>query len=129
MRNSPLPSIKTAADFGRAYRQGMAVRDRHFSLYFRENGLGHARLGLSVSKKAGNAARRNKLRRWIREFFRHRGADFAGTDIVVSARLAAAGLFPSCRYSDVEGELLRIVRRRDRKKGAAPPQVMLPEEQ
>ncbi|MGH0029163.1 MAG: ribonuclease P protein component [Myxococcota bacterium] len=50
-----------------------------------------ARLGLTVSRKVGNAVVRNRVKRRVREWFRHEGRAVAeGLDIVVIARREAA---------------------------------------
>lgn len=55
------------------------------------NDLGTPRLGLSVSKKVGNAVTRNTVRRRLKEIF-HAAAPrmTADLDLVVSARPASA---------------------------------------
>lgn len=51
---------------------------------------GPARLGITVSSKVGNAVHRARIRRQVREAFRHRRSRFpAGVDVVVIARDAA----------------------------------------
>jgi ribonuclease P protein component len=56
------------------------------------SGLDHARLGMTTSaKRLRTAVSRNRVRRIVRESFRHSGARLAGFDIVVMAREATAG--------------------------------------
>lgn len=53
----------------------------------RPNGLDHPRLGLSVSRKVGTAVVRNRIKRLIREAFRHMQHDFPrGYDLIVVVR-------------------------------------------
>jgi ribonuclease P protein component len=61
--------------------------DGLFTVYARENGLTHARIGITVSRKVSlRAVRRNRIKRLVRESFRHRGAIIVGLDVVAIAR-------------------------------------------
>ena len=52
-----------------------------------------SRLGLTVSRKVGNAVVRNRVKRRIREWFRRDGRQLAhGFDVVVIARQQAASM-------------------------------------
>lgn len=68
-------------------KRGRRRRDELFTLYYLGNNLKHARLGLAVSRKAAaRAVDRNRIRRQVRESFRHHQAAFADIDIVVMAQ-------------------------------------------
>ena len=69
---------------------------------------GNGRMGVTVSRKVGGAVVRNRVKRWIRECYRRRRADFpVQVDMVVVARpaAAAAGQANICR------ELATLARR------------------
>jgi ribonuclease P protein component len=68
---------------------------------------GRARLGVTASRKVGNAVVRNRVKRRIREWFRLGGQELvAGIDLVVIARASAARL----AGADTFVELTRIAR-------------------
>jgi len=57
------------------------------ALYSKPNDLPHCRWGLSVSRRVGNAVRRNRVKRLLRESIRLLQHDFpAGYDIVIVVR-------------------------------------------
>ena len=83
--------LTDSPEFERVYRQGTAYRGRLFSVHAFPNEHGNPRLGLSVSRKVGNAVTRNAVRRRLREVFHSCISEIAGDlDLVVSARPPAA---------------------------------------
>lgn len=69
---------------------------------------GHARLGLTVSRKVGNAVERNRVKRRVREWFRQEGHVLAtGLDVVVIARREATTL----PFAEVSQQLSALVER------------------
>ena len=74
-------------DFAAVYEAKVRESRGPLTVYARPNGLGHSRLGLSTSRKVGNAVRRNRIRRLLRETFRHLQHDLpAGYDLYVLVR-------------------------------------------
>jgi ribonuclease P protein component len=80
-------------DFVNLNRSGKRYRTAHFTVIFKQNGLGITRLGIIVSKKTGNAVKRNRVKRLIREFFRL-SKDYLpqGYDLIIVANKGAYGL-------------------------------------
>ncbi|MBX8358971.1 ribonuclease P protein component, partial [Staphylococcus aureus] len=82
--------IKKNADFQRIYKKGHSVANRQFVVYTCNNKeIDHFRLGISVSKKLGNAVLRNKIKRAIRENFKVHKSHILAKDIIVIARQPA----------------------------------------
>ncbi len=82
--------LHSAPEFERVYKSGSRAGDSLFGISALRNDVGHARLGLSIGGKAvGNAVRRNRLRRLLREQFRLCQAGLPALDIVITARPGA----------------------------------------
>jgi len=62
--------ILKPADFERIMSLRVAAVDGLLRVHGAPNELGHARLGLTISRKVGNAVLRNRWRRLLREVFR-----------------------------------------------------------
>jgi ribonuclease P protein component len=92
--------IRKQADFDRIYKSRLFAADDVLVVNADANGLDRTRLGLSVSRKVGNAVVRNKWKRLIREAFRlSRDALPRGLDFVVRPQKGAAPDFHAIRAS------------------------------
>jgi ribonuclease P protein component len=83
--------VRQRADFERIYQQEVYAADQLLVVRGCRNGLSHARLGLAVSRKVGNAVVRNRWKRLIREAFRRSRPRLpVGFDFLLRPRQGAA---------------------------------------
>jgi ribonuclease P protein component len=96
----PEHRVRKQADFDRVYAARQFAADGVLIINAVENGLSHARLGLSIGKIVGNAVVRNRWKRLIREAFRLSSGDLpTGLDFVVRPQKAAVADFEPIRQS------------------------------
>jgi ribonuclease P protein component len=118
-RLRPRQRLRARAEFDRAFRRGVRLEGRLFLLIAVPNGTTEDRVGLAVNRRVGGAVVRNRVRRRLRESFRHRGpSGRGGFDLVLVARAELA----CCTQSEVDVELReRLLRleRAARRSGAA----------
>lgn len=94
--------IRNKSDYLLIYNQGVRSYTRHFTIVSCVNKDGNGRIGITVSKKVGNAVRRNRIKRLIREFYRLNRAKLKTShDFVVIGKKG----IPPLSYQDVSREL------------------------
>ncbi|HBB40439.1 MAG: ribonuclease P protein component [Nitrospirae bacterium CG18_big_fil_WC_8_21_14_2_50_70_55] len=107
---SPLEILRRPEEFRAVYRGGAAIRRRWVEIcYWRR--AGGVRLGMTVSRKVGNAVVRNRLRRRIRDFARLQPRDLQAVDLVVQCRPGAGELSGEVLRGELE-QLWRELKRR-----------------
>lgn len=95
-------------EFARTYARGKSFVHAHMVLYVNKNRLGRTRIGLTATKKVGNAVTRNRARRVLRAALEQTMPHFAGNvDIVLVAR----GVTPKLK-STKAAQTLRILMER-----------------
>ena len=102
--------IHKKEEFLQILREGERYKTKHFKVMIKENHLDRVRLGLIVSKKIGNAVKRNNIKRLLREFFRINKSFFPlGSDILFIAKPGDDSL----NYSKVDKEFKELFFNRD----------------
>ena len=91
LRHPRSARVRTRADFDRVFKDGRRVALPVLALHWRTGDAAVPRLGLAVSRKVDpHAVGRNRIKRQLREAFRHLQADLAPGDYVFVARPGAS---------------------------------------
>ena len=99
--------VKKEKDFSAIFKKGKSFANRKFVIYRLENNEQHFRVGLSVSKKLGNAVMRNQIKRRIRHILiEHKNQLVENVDFVVIARKGVEIL----DYAEMEKNLLHVLK-------------------
>ena len=101
-------ALKQNHEFRRLYNKGKSAVSPYFAVYCRKNHRPMSRLGITTGVKLGNAVKRNRVRRRIRELYRTNEQNIlCGYDIVVVARTRA--IF--AKYSDLEQSFRKLMKK------------------
>jgi ribonuclease P protein component len=85
--------IRDRWEFVDLSRSGKKLQDHFFVVLYAPGAFAWSRLGITVSRRVGNAVERNRLKRIIREWFRmNRASAAAPWDVNIIAKKSAAGL-------------------------------------
>ena len=85
--------LRRPAEFAALRTSSGRLGGRCFHLRHAPNALGHARLGLAISKRVSKrAVERNRIKRLVRESFRRVRTQLPDIDVMVMARSQAAGV-------------------------------------
>ncbi len=99
--------VKKEKDFSAIFKKGENFANRKFVIYRLENNEQHFRVGLSVSKKLGNAVTRNQIKRRIRHILiEHKNQLVENVDFVVIARKGVEIL----DYAEMGKNLLHVLK-------------------
>ena len=99
--------IRRSSDYQRCWQEGQHYHTTYFVVIVNP-GRDFSRLGITVSRKVGNAVCRNQFKRWIRDLFRNNYKNFGSiVDISIIAKRQARYL----SHIQVDQELLKVFAR------------------
>ena len=99
--------VKREKDFSAIFKEGQNAANRKFVIYKLEKEQAHFRLGISVSKKLGNAVVRTTIKRRIRYIIQAEKTKLlSGVDFVVIARKGVESL----SFAEFEQNLLHALK-------------------
>src|SRR6185436_5360939 len=112
MQSECFPSgrrLRRRSEFQRVFDAARRANGRFFTVLTAANTAGQARLGIVASRKLGDAVRRNRAKRLIREVFRRSDLlpPYQGLDVVVIPRRE---MFDAT-YSSLESDFRATVKR------------------
>ncbi|PID87189.1 MAG: ribonuclease P protein component [Chloroflexi bacterium] len=100
--------LRRSADLKRVRQQGESRRHPLAILIVHPNGLEESRFAFVASRRVGNAVKRNRGRRLLREVVRlHMSHIKPGYDCIFIVRRAT----PEASYADAETAVLQVLRR------------------
>ena len=102
--------LRRPGDFAALRTSSGRAGGRCFHLRYRDNDLGHARLGLAISKRVSKrAVERNRIKRLLRESFRRIRHQLPAIDLMLMAREQAAGVPGPQLLSELDGLWKKLV--------------------
>lgn len=99
--------VRRRGEFQRVFDLSLRTKGRYLTILVAPNDIGTARLGIVASRKLGDAVRRNRAKRLIREVFRRSEPQKRGMDVVVIPRRE---LFDAA-FTDFEADFRNVLKR------------------
>lgn len=100
--------LRNRADFGRVYRHGKSFANHQLWCTGSAAEVEQFRVGISASKKIGNAVVRNRMRRIVKEIVRHHEHELVEQiDLIFIVRKGAVTM----SYQELEKSVLHVLRK------------------
>lgn len=106
--------LRSRVEFTQLSRTGTKLYLKNFIIIYHDASTSVSRLGITVSRKVGNAVQRNRIKRLLREFFRNNRDSFPLADYNIIARSGAAALGHAALFQELSNGVSRVGRHSDR---------------
>lgn len=93
--------VKSHQDFQAVINKKQYEKNSYYAIYFKKNDLNYSRIGISASKKLGNAVTRVKIRRQVRAMLR----ELWGLDIPLDLVIIVRNNYKIDCYNECSNEL------------------------
>jgi ribonuclease P protein component len=98
--------IRKSSEFEEIFEKGKRLYTEYYTLVYTPNSLGFPRFGLVVGKRCGNAVKRNRIKRVLREVFRQNKPFFDSLDVLILAKKNSETL----GYNKAKEEITEAIR-------------------
>jgi len=101
--------LKRPSDFRTLIRQGKKLSSKHIALYFTDSSA--LKYGFAVSRKVGNAVKRNKAKRRVKEITRKK------RELLPEKKKIVIFIKPGCEqveFSKLESEYINLLKKINR---------------
>lgn len=116
-RFRPKHRLRRRKDFAKVFSGGVRLSARVVMIVVHPNGMNHPRLGLAVGRRvARRSVVRHRLKRQIRESFRHHAERLGGLDVVVVVNSGAEKM-DSKRFGELTARQWERVARQAHRNG------------
>lgn len=109
--------VRKNEDFSRIIKKKQSLANQSFIIYYLKNDLDHTRIGISVSKKLGNAVTRNKIKRQVRMMLQQTFNFDDNYDYIVIVRNKYLDLDFNSNLNEIKYLYKKILKRMERING------------
>lgn len=102
--------IRKRVEFIQLSKTGKKLYLKNFIFIYNAGSTSVSRLGITASRKVGNAVKRNRIKRLLREFFRNNRDSFPLADYNIIARSGAAALGHVALFQELLNGVSRVGR-------------------
>ena len=102
--------VKKNIDFNDIINKGTYLKNKYYSIYYKDSNFNYPRFGIAVSKKFGNAVERNKIKRQLRWIIdKHKDLFDSNMDYIILVRVGIKNV----SFMTMEDNLVSLLLRKD----------------